>query len=453
MIKLTPFARPCANSLLLLSLVLALNARAASPADRFWPQWRGPLATGAAPLADPPVSWSETNNVKWKTPIPGEGDSTPIIWGDRVFILSAIPTGKKPGAPASSITDSKGWVASEGADQAFQFVVICLDRNSGKILWQKTAREVVPHEGRQPNNTFASASPVTDGALLLAFFGSRGLHCYDFDGNLKWQKDFGKMKTVMGFGEGASPALSGDTVVVNWDADNGSFITALDKHTGRELWRTPRDEITGWSTPLILDFKGQKQVIVNAAKKVRSYDLATGRELWSCSGQTANAIPSPVSSGDIVYLMSGYSGNALQAIRLGRAGDLTGTDAILWTHNKGTPYVPSPLLTDGLLYALQGDDPILSCFDAASGQLHFDRQRLDAIHGVYASPVSARDRVYVLGREGTCVVLKKGPKFEVLSVNKLEDPIQHTDASMALVDNQAFIRTPRHLYCLQSPNP
>ena len=416
-------------------------ALADSTADRFWPQWRGPLATGFAPEADPPLTWSETNNVKWKTPIPGEGNSTPIVWDNRIFILSAIGTGRKPGAPA----------APNAPDEIYQWVVLCLDRAQGKVLWQKTAREEAPHEGRQENNTFASASPVTDGQLLLAYFGSRGLHCYDFDGNLKWEKDFGKMKTRMGFGEGASPALSGNTVVVNWDTEGDDFILALDKQTGKELWRNPRDEATGWSTPLILEVNGQKQVVVNATKKVRSYDLATGKEIWSCAGQTANSIPSPVAAEGMIYLTSGFRGNALQAIRLGRTGDLTGSDAIAWSHNQGTPYVPSPLLTDNLLYVLQGNDAILSCFNARSGEEYFDRERLEGIHSVYASPVSAKDRVYILSREGTCVVLKKGPKAKVLAVNKLDDDTRHTDASMALAGKEAFIRTPHNLYCIAPP--
>src|SRR5665213_3263017 len=236
------------RSILLLSLLawpsMRSLAQAQSAGDSFWPQWRGPLSTGVAPHADPPLTWSETNNVKWKTPIAGEGNSTPIVWDNRIFILSAIATGKKPAIP----------VAADAPDEIYKWVVLCLDRRQGKVLWQKTAREEAPHEGHQENNTFASASPVTDGKLLLAYFGSRGLHCYDFEGNLIWEKDFGKMKTRMGFGEGASPALSGNTVVVNWDTEGDDFITALDKQTGKELWRKQRNEATGWSTPLIVEF-------------------------------------------------------------------------------------------------------------------------------------------------------------------------------------------------------
>ena len=417
-------------------LCLTAHTFAQAPAEKFWPQWRGPLGTGVGPQADPPLNWSETNNIKWKIPLPGEGDSTPIVWADRVFVLCAIPV-EKQSAQAGKETAPNG---------TYRFTVICVDRSSGKVLWEKVARETSPHEGRQENNTFASASPVTDGKLLWAFFGSRGLHCYDFDGNLRWEKDFGLMKTKMGFGEGASPALSGNTLIIYWDHEGDDFIAAFDKTTGKELWRQPRDEPTGWSTPLIVEFNGQKQVVVNATGKVRSYDLVTGKELWSCSGQTANAIPSPVAMDDVVYVTSGFRGSALQAIRLGRSGDLTGSDAIVWSRNKSTPYVPSPLLLDNYLYVISGNEAMLSCFDARKGEPYFERERLESIRGVYASPVSARDRVYVLGREGICAVLKKGPKPEVLAVNRLAD--SRSDASIALVETQLFLRTAHSLYCI-----
>src|SRR5437588_1514070 len=250
-----------------------------------------------------------------------------IVWGDRVFILTAIPVGKKSAAkapvtttaaganPASNEARSpRGRMNSEAPDEIYQFAVLCLDRKTGKPLWQKIAREEVPHEGHQMNNTFASASPVTDGQSLLAYFGSRGLHCYDLDGNLKWSKDFGRMQTKMGFGEGASPALYGNMVIINWDHEGEDFIMALDKRTGKELWRTPRDEGTGWSTPLVVEHNGQQQIVVNATRKVRSYELATGKELWSCAGQTVNAIPTPVAARHTGYVTSGFRGNAAYAL-------------------------------------------------------------------------------------------------------------------------------------------
>jgi outer membrane protein assembly factor BamB len=219
----------------------------------------------------------------------------------------------------------------------------------------------------------------------------------------------------------------------------------MDKTTGKELWRQPRDEATGWSTPLIVEHDGRAQVIVNATQKVRSYDLATGKELWECGGQTVNSIPTPVSANGVVYITSGFKGAALQAIKLGRTGDLTGTDAIVWSHDKNTPYVPSPLLVDNLLYVVAGNNGILSCFDAASGHAEFERERLEGIYNIYASPVSAKDRVYVLSREGVCLVLKKGPKLEILATNKLDD---HIDASPALAGKDIFIRGHHTLYRL-----
>ncbi len=448
---------PTMVGLLFAHAVSAANSE--SDAKQFWPQWRGPLATGVAPLADPPLTWSETNNLKWKVKFPGAGDSTPIVWGGRVFILTAIPTGKKvepkpSPTPDPSTADKgsgkegrpRGPMNQEAPSETYQFVVLCLDRNTGKTLWQKVAREEVPHEGHQPNNTFASASPITDGRHVLAFFGSRGLHCYDMEGNLKWSKDFGHMRTKMGFGEGASPALYGDTVIVNWDHEGDDFIVALDKITGKELWRTPRDESTGWSTPLVIEHGGSRQIVVNASGKVRGYDLANGKEIWSCAGQTANAIPTPVSAGDTVYVTSGFRGSACYAIQLGRTGDLTDTDAVRWTHNKSTPYVPSPLLVDDLLYVVANNDGKLSCLDAKTGNANFEAERLEGVFSIYASPVSAKDRIYVLGREGSCLVLKKGAKLEILATNKLDDK---TDASLALAGNEIFLRGKESLYCIR----
>jgi len=434
-----------------------------------WGQWRGPLGTGLAPQADPPSEWSETKNVKWKAAIPGEGSSTPVVWGNRVFILTAVKVAKPAEAKAASATTPAEGKAAEAKPSgpggepprrgpggpggqggkptdAYQFTVFCYDRATGKTLWQKVAKEEVPHEGRQQDNTFASASPVTDGEVVLAYFGSRGLHCYDMAGNLKWSKELGHMVTRNGFGEGASPALHGKTVVINWDDETeNDFIAAFDKQTGKELWRKPRNEATGWSTPLILEGGKKTEVVVNASGKVRSYDLANGDEIWSCGGQTANAIPSPVADKDTIYVTSGFRGAALFAITRGKTGDLTGTEAIRWSFAKGTPYVPSPLLTDDFLYVLSGNNGMLSCFDAKKGTPLFETERLAGAQNVYASPVAAKDRVYVLGRNGSCVVLKLGAKPEVVATNKLDDK---TDASIAMVGKELFIRGRENLYCI-----
>jgi outer membrane protein assembly factor BamB len=409
-------------------------AEPASEALQQWPQWRGPLGTGVAPQADPPRTWSETSHIKWKQPITGFGTSTPIIWGQRVFILSAAPVEGDDAATA-------------GSGKAWKFLVLCYDRESGKLLWEKVACEKAPHQGHHADHGYASASPVTDGEHVFAYFGSRGLHAYDLEGNLVWSKDFGPLQTKNGFGEGSSAALFGDTLVIYRDDETDQdCIIGLDKLSGKERWRTPRNnESTGWSTPLIVQFEGQAQVVVNATGRVRSYDLLTGKQIWECGGQTPNTIPMPVASADTVFVTSGYRASVLQAIALGRTGDLTGSDAIRWKYDKQTPYVPSPLLVDDLIYFVAINNPVLSCLDARTGKPHYAGQRLEELTGIYASAVSARDRVYILGRNGTCLVIKKGASFEILATNKLEDK---TDASLALVGSDLFVRGHKFLYCI-----
>jgi outer membrane protein assembly factor BamB len=448
-----------------------LAGTGAAPADQNWPQWRGPLQNGVAPSADPATSWSETSNIRWKVRIPGEGSATPLIWDNLVFIQAAIPTGKKPeesGAGAndqnSSTRPESGGGQSPGGPgggaggrrggfgggpkptETYQFVLLCLDRSTGKVLWQQVAHEEVPHEGvRQNEGTFASGSGVTDGKHVWAYFGSRGLYCYDLKGKLEWSQDLGKMRIAMGFGEGSSPTLYKDMLIVNWDNEDGSFIIALDKNTGKTLWKQSREEHTSWSTPLVVEPQGKAQIVVAATSKIRSYDPASGKLNWECGGLTRNVIPSPVADGDMVYCMSGFQGNSLLAIRLGRSGDLTGTDAIAWTHKKSTPYVPSPLLYDGKLYFFAVNNGVLTCLEAKTGKVLMDAERIEGLQGVYASPLGAAGRVYLSGRNGASVVLKASDKLEVLATNKLDDKF---DASPAAVGKDLFLRGREYLYCI-----
>ncbi|MEO8353185.1 MAG: PQQ-binding-like beta-propeller repeat protein, partial [Chthoniobacteraceae bacterium] len=428
-------------------------------ADSDWPRWRGPQANGTAPGAKPPTTWSETEHVKWKTKLPGFGTSTPIIWKDQVFILTAIPTGKKveaaeppPESEPANASDQQGrrrggsGGRSENPTEIYQWVILALNRTTGKTAWQKVAREEVPHEGHHRDHGFASASPVTDGEHLYAFFGSRGLYCYDLQGNKKWEKDFGDMQTRNSFGEGASPALHGDTLVITWDHEGDDFVVALDKRTGRELWRKERDEPTSWATPLIVEHDGTAQAVVSATNKIRSYDLADGKVVWECGGMTTNVIPTPVTGFDNVYVLSGFRGAALLAIELGQKGDLTGGKAIAWQHGKGTPYVPSPLLSGERLYFYSGNNGILSCFNARSGEPFYETERIaDLSGGVYASPIAADGKVYLVGRDGKSVVIKDAPTLEPIATNELDDRF---DASPAAVAGELFLRGHEFLYCL-----
>jgi outer membrane protein assembly factor BamB len=443
-----------------LGRVWAVDVEAAAP-EQNWPQWRGPLGTGVAPAANPPITWSETENIRWKRKLPGSGTASPVIWDNQIFVQAAIPAGKTGDAAAKQVEPPPapknarpagqpgqrrgGGMRSQRPTEPYQFVLLCLDRRTGETIWQKVAREELPHEGHHPDHGFSSYSPVTDGNYVFAYFGSRGLYCFDLDGNLKWQKDFGRMQTKNGFGEGSSPALFGNTLVINWDHEGADFIVAMDKATGNELWRQSRDEETSWATPLIVQHAGQAQVVTAATRKIRSYDLASGKLVWECAGLTPNTIPTPVAKEGMVYATSGFRGNALLAIRLGRAGDLTGTDAIAWRHDRNTPYVPSPLLYGDKLYFFAGNNNVLSCFNADSGTALIDRQRVDGLQGVYASPVGAGGRVYLVGRNGATVVLKHSDTFEVLATNQLDERI---DASPAVAGNELFLRGHEHLYCV-----
>ena len=429
-------------------LVAATSLYAAS--DDHWPQWRGPSATGVAPKGSPPVTWSETNNVKWKVKIPGRGSATPVIWANQLFLQTAMSTGRTPEAGAENPEPQRrpgggGGMRSEKPTEQHEFVVICLDAETGKTIWQKTARQELPHEGHHRDHGFASFSPITDGEHLWAYFGSRGLYCFDLKGNQKWDKQFGKMQTKNSFGEGTSPALYKDTIVINWDHEGEDFIAALDKKTGKELWRQPRDEDTTWSTPLVVEYGGKAQVITAATKKIRSYDLASGKQLWECGGLTANVIPTPVADKEKAYITSGFRGNALFAIKLDAMGDITGTDAIVWSHNKGTPYVPSPMLYGSRLYFFGGNNSVLSCFDTKTGKPLFQEARVEGLSGVYASPVGAANRVYLVGRNGATAVVKNADQLEVLATNKLDERI---DASPAIAGNRLYLRGQEHLYCL-----
>jgi len=437
--RLTPLL---AFSLALGTLIPAVGAEAAL---KNWPAWRGPLRTGVAPEANPPVEWSETKNVKWKIPLPGRGTSTPVIWNNQVFILTAIPEGSAPAASAPPSGGGSGRSRPEQPTQAQQFTVISYDRATGKPLWKHTARTQVPHEGHHKDHGFASASPVTDGEVLIASFGSFGLYAYNLQGKLLWEKDLGDMRTRNSFGEGSSPALHGKTVVVLWDHEGEDFIVALDTRDGKELWRQKRDEPTGWSTPLIVEHEGKPQVIVNGTNKARAYDLATGKLLWESGGQTVNAIPTPVPGEGTVVVMSGYSGAALQVIKLGGSGDLAGTDSIVWSHKKSTPYVPSPLLYGPNLYFFAKNDALLSIFDVVTGKPGIEAERLGGLTGVYASPVGAAGRVYLLGRDGGALVIKNAAQLKVLATNKLDDGF---DASPAAVGRELFLRGRENLYCL-----
>jgi len=432
--------RTIATAFVIAACSLGITAAAQGPGDRWWGQWRGPLATGVSTTAKPPTEWSESKNVRWKVELPGRGTSTPVVWGDRVFVLTAAPVG----VDLAASHEPRG---TKGQIVPHRMLVLALDRKTGKTVWERTAREVTPHEGYHNQfGTWASASAVTDGEVVIASFESRGIYAYDMNGTPLWETDLGDKRMRNEFGEGSSPALHKDRLVVVWDHQGESFIAALDKKTGKEVWRRNRDEIDSWATPLVVENGGRAQVVTGAMNRIRSYDLATGELIWETAGLTMNPIPSPVYGDGLVVLMSGFRGNSVKAVRLADAkGDITDTPALVWSFDRDTPYVPSPLLYDGILYFLKGNTGVLSAFDAKTGKPHYQVQRIEGVPNVFASPVGADGKVIILGQDGAAAVLKHGPTYEVLATNKLDDRF---DASPALVEGEIYLRGYRYLYCV-----
>ena len=409
-----------------------------------WGQWRGPLSTGAAPQADPPVEWSETKNILWKTELPGLGHSSPVVWGSLVFVTTAEITG-----PKKLFTGVTPDGAHNNLNPLFdnQFAVMAIDRQSGAVVWRRTIVTRQPHESTHETATWASNSPVTDGEHVLSFFGSNGLHCLDIGGRLLWSRDFGDMQVKHGHGEGASPLLHGETVVVNWDHEGASFIVALAKRTGEELWRQPRDEVTSWATPIVVTHDGQAQVVVSGTRRVRGYDLKTGAVIWEAGGLPGNIVASPVGADGMVFAAGSYEKQTLLAIRLaGAKGELAGTEQIAWQKNRSTPYVPSPLLYDGWLYYLRHYQGVLSRVNAKTGDEPRGPFRLGSVFNIYSSPVAAAGRIYVTDRNGKTLVMSNDAEPKAMTLNKLDDRFS---ASAALVGAAIFLRGEKFLYCIE----
>ncbi|MFN3192598.1 MAG: PQQ-binding-like beta-propeller repeat protein [Aureliella sp.] len=477
---------------------LASTARMVSAQEAGnWANWRGPNYTGAIDGVNPPTTWDDSQNVKWKTAIPGSGSGSPIIWGDRIYVVSAMETNKRgqpdmngvptgpsrvgpggfrgrggppggqrggfgggQGGPPRSGRGGRGGMNNATPDRYFQFAVLAYDKATGREVWKTIVNEAVPHEGGHTTNTHASGSPVTDGNHIYVSFGSYGVYCLDMDGNQVWERDLGKMTTRNAFGEASSPALYKDTLVVPWDQDgfedkngNGtrddgellSSIVGLDAKTGEIKWRTPRSsEPTTWGTPLIIPGDGQDQVVMNGTT-VRSYDLETGKQIWECGGQVTNPIPTPIPFGDNVICMTGYRGNAIYSMAIDSQGKLDGTDKVNWSRDDAAPYVASGTLHRGQLYFTKSRDGIMSAVNAETGEVIIPQKRINGVRDLYASVIAAGDHIYFTGRDGTTTVIQHGDDYEQVAVNQLGEAV---DASLAVSGNEIFIRAAEHLYCI-----
>jgi len=433
------------RTLLWLMGMLLISSLQADDPDAYWPQWRGPLWNGVAPVGNPPVEWSESRNLIWKTPIEGQGWSTPIIWENHIFLHTAIPMEKKlpipdvipPGTP--NIGEHPD-VASTWKAQ--RIGIICINRSTGKELWRRFIFEGMPHQGHHRKGGFASQSPVTDGKYLYSYFGSFGLYCFDFDGNLIWEKPFKPQAMEDSLGEGTSPALHDDHLIIVADQEQQSYIVAIDKHTGKEIRKTKREEVSNWSTPRIFTHENRTQILVNGAPVI-CYDFETGEALWQCAGQSLSAVPMPAVGQGLAFAASGWRKDTVHAIRLGQRGDLTDTEHLVWKLDRGAPYVPCPMVWEEEIYLLE-DHSFFSCLRAIDGKQYYLKHRLPSPANFSASPVGAKDRIYLLSEEGRTFVMKKGPEPTILAINELEGRFQ---ASPAIVEHRIYIRSSEHLYC------
>ena len=410
-----------------------------------WSQWRGPLGTGESPDAKPPTRWSESENVRWKTKLPGLGHSSPVVWDQTVVVTTAIPFGEKFPPIADNAPGSHDNLK---VSQRFKFVAIAIDRTSGKIKWEKVLHEALPHEGAHVSGSLASGSPIIDEQHIFAYFGTYGIYCLDHSGNVLWKKSLGTMNSKHAHGEGASPALFEDTLVINWDHEGKSFIVALNKNTGEEIWRADRDEVTSWSSPIVYSQNGRPQVIVAGTSAVRAYDLKTGSVIWECSGLSNNIVATPIAFDGMVFVGSSYEIKSMFAIKLERAqGDITGTENVVWKRASRTPYVPSPLLYRGSLYFLRHYQGILSIANADSGEELTGPFRLNGIRDIYASPVAADGKIFITDRDGITLVISEPEMPRLLSANKLDDRFS---ASIAMVGRDLFLRGEEFLYCISA---
>ena len=427
---------------------LSASENASNHDARGWARLRGPQGSGiAAADKEPPLNWGVTDNVLWKTAIEGRGHSSPIVWGDRIFVTTAIEGDAIPGASAPVHTyagQEFKHPQSLGSNRHHTMKVIAVDALSGEIVWQKTAYAGRVYDDRHARSSYASPTPVTDGERVYAYFGPEGVYAYDLDGEPQWERDIGKVKSV-GLGVGSSPILYGRLLIIQADEDSGddSFIVALDTDTGNDVWRTERPVQASWTTPVLVEHEGKPQLITSGNEFVIGYDPETGREIWRATGLLNNAIHMPLLIDDLVIFTSGYPEKVSFALELGQSGELS-ADSIAWRYEKGTAYVPSNLLYDGLLY-LTNDGGVMTCLDARTGEVIYEGGRAD-IRGRYtASLVGASGRILMVNEDGDAVWIKAGREYEVLSTNSLDEPVF---ATPAIVGDRIYIRAASHLYAI-----
>ncbi len=418
-----------------------------------WPQFRGPSASGVGSGTKPPIRWDATKgiNLVWKADIPGLSISSPIVWGDRVYVTTAISsdTAQKLRTGLYGDTDSVD-------DRSpHQWKVMALDKLTGKLLWQQIAHAGVPKTKRHPKSSQASPSPATNGSVVIAYFGSEGLYAYSPDGKLLWQKDLGIQNAGWFFdpdsewGAASSPVIYKNSVIVLCDRQKDSFIAAFDLKDGKELWRTARAEVSTWGTPTVVEGKDRTEVVTNGSKAIRGYDADTGKELWTLGPNSEIACTTPVAGQSLIFVTAGYPPvQPIYAIRIGSTGNLTlqagkeSSDAIAWSKPRGGVYLPSPIVYGDQLYTL-GNNGILTAYDAKTGNRLY-QQRIEGDSFV-ASPVAAGGNLYLASEDGDVFVVKAGPQYELVAKNPVGEPVL---ATPAWADDLLIVRGAKHLFAI-----
>lgn len=407
-------------------VAILLSSVSVTLAAENWPQFRGPSSLGLSVETNLPVKWSSTANVRWKTPLPGPGHSSPIVWHTRVFVTAY----RRPQGLRSYFSSAGG-----------QLSLLALDRETGRIVWERQV-PVRQIEETHSTNSPASPTPVTDGTLIYTYFGSFGLVAYDFAGNKVWEKPLGPFPNA--WGSASSPVLYGNLLILNCDTDAEDFLLAVDKTTGKTVWRTDRGDVErSWPTPYIWSADGRDEIVVSGSGRVRSYDPKTGRELWSAGGLTQWVAPTPVSAHGLLFVASnGPGGNIIMAIRPGGRGDITRSH-VAWRYDRAAPYVPSPVVVGDFLYTVK-DGGVMTCLNARTGALVW-QQRLPAGGSYYASLVAADGKIYATSEDGVVTVVSAKGVFEPLAANAMGE---RTMATPAIAGGRIYIRTDENLYAI-----
>ena len=429
------------------ALLLCAAALMLPGADQ-WPQFRGPQSTGVADDPALPDNWSTTRNVVWKSEIPGSGWSSPVVWGDRIFVTSVIST-VAPEAPKKGLYFGGNREAIPADEH--RWMVYAVDWKTGKILWEREVYRGAPRSSHHLKNTYASETPVTDGERVYAYFGNVGLFVFDMNGKLVWSERLGPFRTRYGWGTAASPVLYKDRIYVVNDNDDQSFLMALDKRTGKQIWRVERDEASNWSTPYVWENERRTEIVTSGTRKVRSYDL-DGHLLWELSGMSSIVIPTPFSQFGLLFLASGYVGDTVRpvfAVKSGARGDISlkegaaSNEYVAWYQRQAGPYNPSPLVYGDYYYTLL-DRGIFTCHDARTGREIYGKQRIDPEASAFtASPWAYNGKIFALSEDGDTFVIQAGPEFKVLSKNSLDEM---SIATPAIARGSLIIRTATKLY-------